>query len=131
MTQVSEKYELLPLRPELSTVPATNHSLSSVISNYTESRDPHHNTDSHSVVEKKRNVEEEDIGGPRARKRKRWARGSEGSVMGSIATWLRFTFARLFLPDGYPHSVAPGYLPYLLLIQFAVARHSTRQLPYM
>lgn len=29
--------------------------------------------------------------------------------------WVRLTLIQIFLPDGYPDSVAPGYLGYLLL----------------
>ena len=40
--------------------------------------------------------------------------------MGAFICWLKATSAQLFLPHGYPDSVAPGYLRYLLLVNCAV-----------
>ena len=38
-----------------------------------------------------------------------------GRRVKAVVVWLRLTLTKVFLPDGYPGSVAPGYLPYLLL----------------
>ena len=39
--------------------------------------------------------------------------------VGTFLCWLKATCARLFLPDGYPDSVAAGYLPYLVFTNCA------------
>lgn len=41
--------------------------------------------------------------------------------VGALLGWLKATCTLLFLPDGYPDSVAPGYLRYLVLNNFAVS----------
>jgi len=43
------------------------------------------------------------------------SKDSSGKGLGALVGWARLTLIRIFLPDGYPDSVAPGYLPYLLL----------------
>lgn len=49
----------------------------------------------------------------------------ELSTLRAVAFWLRATCARLFLPAGYPDSVAPSYLLFLLLVNCAVSLLST------
>jgi hypothetical protein len=39
----------------------------------------------------------------------------------AVVDWLRVICTRLFLPEGYPESVAPGYLHFFLLHTIAVS----------
>lgn len=48
------------------------------------------------------------------------------SRVGALFSWLRVTAIRLFLPDGYPDSVAPGYLHFMLLSHCAVCANKSR-----